>query len=383
VEYRFFGNTGFKVSVFTLGAMRFLHGWDEPHDQLADDSLENCHQVITTALAAGINLIETARGYGKSERLIGRTLPRLSVAPGNYAIMSKAPPAESAGEMRTWLDESLQRLGVSRLELFALHGINTLELLEKSLRKGGALAGLEQARKEGLIGAIGFSTHAPLPVLLEAIASRAFDFVNLHYYMFRTANRAALDLAAALGMGLLIISPNQKGGLLYEPPQRLQQLTTPLHPVNYNERWLLSHPQVHTMSIGMSEPGHWKLHAESLRHRPYLQETERRIAIRLLSAALASPLALCGDCTRCLPCPEQIDIPEMMRLTHLDRSYDMTPFAQFRYDLMKPGDHWVPGAKGNLCNRCGDCLPRCPQNLQIPDLLFAAHGRFDTEKQSM
>ena len=79
MEYRSFGNTGFKVSVFTLGAMRFLHGWDEPHDHLPEESLENCRQVLSTALKAGINLIETARGYGKSERLLGKRLanPRL------------------------------------------------------------------------------------------------------------------------------------------------------------------------------------------------------------------------------------------------------------------------------------------------------------------
>ena len=320
-------------------------------------------------------------GVCQSLTLLGRTLPHLEARPGDYALMTKAPPAADADQMRSWLDESLQRLGVRRVAFFALHGINNRELLEKSLQKGGALDGLQRARAEGLIGSIGFSTHAPLPLLLRALNSRAFDFVNLHYYVFRTANRAALDLAASLGMGVLIISPNQKGGLLYEPPERLRRLTAPLHPVHYNERWLLAHRQVHTMSIGLSEPGHWDIHAESLRGRPYQGETERRIAVRMLEAAAPSPLGSCGDCTGCLPCPERIDIPEMMRLLHLDRCYDMRPFGRFRYDLMKPTDHWVPGAKGDLCNRCGDCLPRCPQRLPIPELLLEAHHRFKIDKK--
>lgn len=59
-------------------------------------------------------------------------------------------------------------------------------------------------------------------------------------------------------------------------------------------------------------------------------------------------------------------------------AFDMGLFGRYRYELMKPGDRWTPGAKATLCNRCGDCLPRCPQGLAIPDLLFQAHQLFMT-----
>ena len=148
MEYRTFGKTGKRISVFTLGTMRFRHGWDPPFDQLPDDSLEHAHRIITTALEAGFNLIETARGYGKSERLIGRTLPQLSQTRESYHLMTKAPPAASGAEMRRILEESLQRLGVDSLDFFGVHGINTLPLLELTCRKGGAMSALEQAREE-------------------------------------------------------------------------------------------------------------------------------------------------------------------------------------------------------------------------------------------
>ncbi|MBF0455144.1 MAG: aldo/keto reductase [Magnetococcales bacterium] len=374
MDYRRFGKTGFNLSVFTLGTMRFLQGWDEPHHILPEESLKNCHQVLNTALGAGINLIETARGYGKSERLIGQTLPHLPYRRSDYLIMSKAPPAQTAGEMRGFVEDSLTRLGVEKLDLFALHGLNNQDRCQLSLKKGGSLDALEQMQAEGLIGAIGFSTHAPRPLLLTMLATGRFAFVNLHYYLFKRMNRAAIDLAEALDMGVLIISPNDKGGRLYTPSPALSQLTAPLHPANFNERWILSHPQIHTLSIGMSEASHIDIHLESLKKKPYWGSEEREAWAKLQEASRHSPFDLCGDCTRCLPCPQAIDIPEVFRLHHLVVSLKMDHYGQFRYDLMTPGDHWIPGAEGVACDRCGDCLPRCPQQLAIPDLLLKAHG---------
>ncbi len=381
MEYRTFGKTGKKISVFTLGGMRFLHGDGLVEEELREDSLENTHQVITTAFAAGFNLIETARGYGKSERLIGRTLPHLSRSRDSYHVMTKAPPVETAGEMRRMLETSLERLALDHVDFFAVHGLNLPEHLETARRPGGYLDGLRRAREEGLIGHIGFSTHGPLPVILAAIDSDFFEFVNLHYYAFRPGLEPAVKRAAQQDMGVLIISPNDKGGRLYEPPRRLAELTAPLHPVQYNERWLLAQPEVHTLSIGMNQPDQLQIHLDSL-DRPCPDERDETIHQRLQRAAAASPTRHCGVCAACLPCPRGIEIPEVLRLEHLSATFDMRFFGRYRYSLMIPGNHWVPGAAGNACDRCGDCLPRCPENLDIPSLLFTTHRRLRSFKKS-
>ncbi|MBF0188832.1 MAG: aldo/keto reductase, partial [Magnetococcales bacterium] len=98
MDYRRFGKTDLTISAFTLGTMRFLHGWDKPCEELPDDSLENCHDVVKTALDAGITLLETAKGYCKSEYLLGRILPTLDTPRDHYHIMTKSPPRETAGE---------------------------------------------------------------------------------------------------------------------------------------------------------------------------------------------------------------------------------------------------------------------------------------------
>ncbi|MBF0417289.1 MAG: aldo/keto reductase [Magnetococcales bacterium] len=378
MERRPFGKTGLDVSVLTLGTMRLLHGWDAPHDHLPDDSLESTHRIVSAALSAGINLIESARGYGKSERLLGAVLPQIGIPRAHYRIMTKAPPAPTAREMRQWIDDSLTRLGIDTIDLFALHGLNREEHLAALDVRNGVLTALRQAQDEGLIGAIGFSGHAAPPLLLRILATGHFDFVNLHYYRFRRANHAAVALAQALGMGVLIISPNDKGGRLYEPPEKLRTLCAPLHPAQFNERWLLAQSGIHTLSIGLSEPEQLPLHLEGLRATPAWGQDEQEIAWRLEAEESRSSLRDCGqNCFDCLPCPQGIEIPEILRMDHLIHCFDMAHFARYRYGMMRPGDHWVPGARLSCCDRCGACLPRCPRALPIPELLAGAQRRMD------
>lgn len=56
----------------------------------------------------------------------------------------------------------------------------------------------------------------------------------------------------------------------------------------------------------------------------------------------------------------------------------MTKYAQGRYKRVGMGGAWVPGNKGAACTKCGDCLRRCPENLDIPALLWDTHQRLET-----
>ncbi|MEM9980776.1 MAG: 4Fe-4S dicluster domain-containing protein, partial [Cyanobacteria bacterium P01_D01_bin.2] len=85
----------------------------------------------------------------------------------------------------------------------------------------------------------------------------------------------------------------------------------------------------------------------------------------------------CTQCYQCLPCPEAINIPEMLRLRNLAVAYDMTAFGEYRYAMFEHAGHWFPGRKGKRCTDCGDCLPRCPENLDIPTLVRDTHKRLN------
>ena len=68
-------------------------------------------------------------------------------------------------------------------------------------------------------------------------------------------------------------------------------------------------------------------------------------------------------------------IPELLRLRNLAIGHDLIPFCQERYNLIGRAGHWWETVDASACQQCGDCLPRCPHQLKIPDLLADTHRR--------
>lgn len=77
----------------------------------------------------------------------------------------------------------LVRPQVDYIDIFSVHGINTMQQLDWTIREGGCLEVLEEYRAKGKIGWIGFSTHAHASVIKAAISSGKFDSINIHYHV--------------------------------------------------------------------------------------------------------------------------------------------------------------------------------------------------------
>ena len=367
MRYRRFGKTNLLLSVFSLGTMRCLASESE------------AHKTVQYAITQGINHLETASGYGKSEQYLGNILnTELSVPREQLHITTKLPPTPNADVMRQWIDESLQRLQLDYLDCLAIHGINTWEHLAWVESPNGCMQAVQAAVTEGRVGHVGFSTHAPLEVILAAINTDLFEFVNLHYYYFFQHNMAAVELAHNKDMGIFIISPADKGGRLYTPPPKLEQLCHPFSPLELNYRFLLSDRRITTLSVGPANPTELLTPLGVANQDEPLTSMETQALLRLETQAEdALATERCSQCYACLPCPETIHIPEILRLRNLALAYDMTDFSKYRYQMLENAGHWFPGVKGNRCTQCGDCLPRCPHELDIPALLFDAHERLN------
>jgi uncharacterized protein len=375
MSYRRFGKTERELSVITLGGMRYKHGWDSPRDEIPKAMREQCARMVKMALDAGINHIETAHGYVKSETCYGLVLhDDLAIPRERYHLMTKGAP-HTAKEARRLVDEQLRALKTDHIDLYAWHGLNNAELAQVALAKKGPVEELLKMKDEGIIGAVGFSTHGPLDIICQAINSDLFSFVNLHYYYFFQRNAVAVQLAASKDMGVFIISPNDKGGQLFNPPPLLRQLTAPLTPIQWNARWCLGSPQVHTLSFGLTEPAHVAEMRGICPADAPLSAQDAAILVRM-DARLAHDPYSAFEGWELWPDPSGINIPEVLRFRRMWKCFDMEQFGNYRYNMFEAKGHWFPGvyATEAAIARCD--RSKWPQHIDVAALLRETHEKF-------
>jgi predicted aldo/keto reductase-like oxidoreductase len=380
MEYRRFGKTEKKVSVITLGGMRFRNAWKDPRNEIPIETLEDCKYAVQQAFDHGINMIETAYGYKKSETVFGMVLNDILKVPrDSYYLMTKGI-ADTAQDMRQLVEEQLKALKTDYLDFYAWHGINNQELFELACAKGGPVEELLKMKDEGIIGHVGFSTHAPMNVIIRTIETDMFDFVNLHYYYFFQRNKGAINFAESKDMGVFIISPNDKGGQLFNPPQKLFDLMAPLHPIQWNARFCLSTPAIHTLTFGFPKTSRFELLDGIFPAPALLSPEDAKIKSKLDEQTLLDPyVEFDGYCME--NDPSGLNIPEILRFRKLWKCYDMKDFCLYRYNMFQDKGHWFPGSFPTKENMAKIDLSKCPENIPLKELIWETHQTFYKPKE--
>ena len=372
MQYRRFGKTEKHLSTITLGGMRFKHGWDDPRREIPEDTFEECLNTVQLAFDSGINHIETAWGYKKSETVYGKVLnEELAIPRTSYHLMTKGSPM-TADDTFEMVENQLRDLQTDYLDFYGWHGINTPELLEQSCKSGGPVEALLKLKEEGIIQHVGFSTHAPMEVIVRAIETGLFEFVNLHYYYFNQRNLAAVQMAEVHDMGVFIISPNDKGGQLFKPSAKVKDATYPLTPIQWNARFCLNNPAIHTLSFGMTEREHFEEMKGIFPTSSPWNKTDYETKLKLDSFLFDDPYAVYEGFDMQND-PSGINIPEVLRLRRLWKSYDMIDFAKYRYKTFKEKSHWFPGELPTQPNLNKIDTTKIPAHIPVKELLAETH----------
>jgi hypothetical protein len=352
MQFRRFGRTNLKIPILSLGGMRFQKSWDQlDFSEISHIEQNKVENILNLANKNGLSHIETARYYGTSEMQLGMGFQNTNNIPD--IIQTKIPPNSDPKIFERDVMTSIEKLKVKRIDLLAIHGINTDKHLFEAVKDGGCIDILRNLQKENIIGSIGFSTHGKSSLIEKVISTNLFDYVNLHWYFINQENTKVINLANKFDLGVFIISPTDKGGHLHTPSNKMLELCKPLHPIVFNDLFCLRNKNVHTISVGIAKESDFDLHLEAV---SLLSESEKYVPMiinRLRNESInVLGLEWYQNWNKKLPSweytPGNINIPVLLWLSNLIEWLDMEGFARARYQLLGNGSHWFPGCNANL-----------------------------------
>jgi len=222
MKYNQLGKTGVLVSELCLGTMTFGgKGFWKAIGELPQDSV---NEIVKTSVDAGINFIDTANGYseGLSEIMLGKAIKDLGLPRQQLVIATKVRLRMGSGANQVGLsrlhitdsvNDSLERLGISHIDLLYIHGVDPITPIEETMR------GLEDVVRSGKVRYIGISNH-PAWMMMKANGISAHmgweKFVaTQNYYSIasRDIEREIAPMAISEGISIMPWSP-LAGGFL-------------------------------------------------------------------------------------------------------------------------------------------------------------------------
>ncbi|MGD8564514.1 MAG: aldo/keto reductase, partial [Desulfarculaceae bacterium] len=192
------GRTGLMVSEIGFGGI--------PVTRL---DLQEAVDLIAYCFEKGINFFDTANMYGDSEEKIGRALEDVR----DQVILATKSRKLDGGGLKEHMTRSLEMLRTDYIDLFQIHNLSKPEELERALAPGGACEALAQAKDEGIIRHIGFSSHNP-DTALKACRTGLFTTVQIPFnFVEPQVEEKVFAAAREMDMGLIAMKP-LGGGLL-------------------------------------------------------------------------------------------------------------------------------------------------------------------------
>jgi uncharacterized protein len=340
---------------------------------------ERAASLVRSAIARGVTYLDTAYPYhdGTSEPFVGRVLG--GGLRERVQLATKLPTwlMKTEADFERLLDEQLRRLETSWLDFYMFHGLSA-ERWEVVQRLHG-LDAFERARADGRIRHIGFSFHGSPDAFTTIVDGYDWDFCQIQYNFMDEeyqAGTAGLKRAAGRRIAVFAMEPLRGGSLAARGPEAVDAVwaraAVNRSPADWALRWVWNHPEVTLALSGMNAPGQLdeNLATADSASANGLGEDELALVAAARDIFRSKMKVNCTTCGYCLPCPSGVAIPDVFS------SYNTATMFDARQTASNVYRYWVMGGGhgADQCARCGECEPKCPQQISIPDMLEEAHA---------
>jgi uncharacterized protein len=323
------GRTGLRVQRVALGGI--------PIQRVSE---EDAVKMVRYAVEKGIDLIDSSRAYTSSEHRIGLALQQAGKRP---ALATKSLARTSDGILKD-IETSLKELGVDSIDIYQHHGVRNAADYQQIIGPGGALEGMLKAKDRGLIGHIGVTSHS-LDLLEKILDDDIYETIMVCYsFLEPAAINRVIPKAKIKDVGVIAMKPFS-GGVIENPPVAL--------------KYALKTPGL-VILVGMEYPRYLDQIWDVYRGKRDISAEEQK-QIEAIQAEYDKKF--CRRCDYCQPCPAGIPIQVVLSLHAIMKCMGPQALNEMVVGMV---------TKARECTQCGECLPKCPYELPIPELLKSA-----------
>ena len=294
-------------------------------------------EVVRAVIDMGVNLIDTANAYGDSEEKIGEAIRKYD---RKDLVLSSKSGARDRKTFLEHVDLSLERLGTDYIDIYHLHGISTVEDLDRVMAAGGAYQGLGEAIGRGKVRHYAFSSHST-DIAERMMKTKKFEVAQIPLNFVDTEAERLLPLVDELDMGFIAMKP-MGGGLLDDAALAFKYLS--------QFRGIIPDPGIEKIKemqeiVAVTDnPG--KLTQDD---NDRIEEIRREMGD-----------SWCHRCGYCEPCPQGIHIHGVLVTKSMIKRLDYEGAVRFCEENIR---------RAMDCTECRECVERCPYDLDIPRLL--------------
>lgn len=373
MQYRPHGNTGVLLSALGFGMLRL----PSLSDRRTVDEAQTI-EMLRYGIDNGINYVDTARGYwnGQSEAAVGKALLNGYRDKVYLATKSTLIAMRSESDFERMFDESRKALQTDVIDYYLLHHV-TAKTWNESVLPFKVLDKIERYKQDGKIRFSGFSFHDNLALFKRVIrANPDWNFCQMIQNYLDTEYEAGflgMKYAHERGIAVNCMQP-LKAGFMVNPPKQVQAVfdsaQTKRTPLEWAFYYLWNMPEADLVISGMSNVAQVKENLEYARRSSVgMLGLEDLMIIREATKRYREidGVTACTGCNNCSPaCQKKVAIGSLIGSVWFN--YKITGNKA----SAESGYRNVPAPRGvnaDVCDGCGQCLPKCPHNVDIPGVL--------------